>query len=103
MGKGSKKRYQKNPKEQIAQLKKNKDELEKLYAIEEDLSDEHEQRIKDLEEQNELIEKKLKHLLIYLNPCLVCICLEVGSNHRLKDFQSFALPTELSKLKKLIC
>ena len=26
-------------------------------------------------------------------------CPEVGSNHRHKDFQSFALPTELSGLK----
>ena len=89
MGKGSKKRYQKNPKEQIAQLKKNKDELEKLYAIEEDLSDEHEQRIKDLEEQNELIEKKLKHLKE-----------EKEKNEELNDLSSISAKTQSVRFTK---
>ena len=45
-----------------------------------------------------LINHKLKTLKIYK----IELCLKVESNHWPKDFQSFALPTELSRQKRWI-
>jgi hypothetical protein len=67
MGKGSKKRYQNDYKKQLAQLKKNKDELDEFYAIEEDLSDEQKDKIDRLEEENKTI-AELDKSLIQIEP-----------------------------------